>query len=124
MSTKERIISLMWDGVMLDAATEGWHLTVREEFPTLETHEDVVFESLYLRGFKLPVHPFLRWLLYYYGLELFHFNPNSNLHITIFIHLCEAYLAIASQFNLFRYFFWVKPHNSAKKTNVVGGTRI
>jgi hypothetical protein len=57
MSTKERIISLMWDGVMLDAATEGWRPAVGEEFLMTKTHEAVVFESAYLRDFGLPTYP-------------------------------------------------------------------
>jgi hypothetical protein len=73
---------------MLGATTEGWHPVAGEEFLTLKTSEDVVFESAYLCGFRLPTHPFFHGLLYYYGLQLFHLNPNSISHIAIFINLC------------------------------------
>jgi hypothetical protein len=110
VSTLEWVVTLVWDGVLLDVATEGWHTAVSEEFPTPETHKAVVFESAHLCGFGLPAHPFFCGLLYYYyWLELCHLNLNSILHIAIFIHLCVAYLGITPYFNLFRYFFWVKP---------------
>jgi hypothetical protein len=103
----ERLVALIRDDVLLDAATEGWRPTAREKFPTPVTHGVFVFELAYLHGFRLPAHPFFRGLLYFYRLELCHLNPNSILHITIFIHLCGAYLGIAPHFNLFLYFFWV-----------------
>jgi hypothetical protein len=45
-------------------------------------------------GLALPSCSFFRGLLYFYGLELHHLNPNSICHIAIFIHFCEAFLGI------------------------------
>jgi hypothetical protein len=41
-----------------------------------------------------PLHPFVRGLLFYYGLELQNLNPNTVLYIVCFIRLCEAYLGM------------------------------
>ena len=60
-------------------------------------------------------------LLSYYGISLVHLNPNSILHLAIFINLCEAYLGIESHFNLFRYFFHLKSFADAI---VVGATYL
>jgi hypothetical protein len=38
-----------------------------------------------------------------------HLNPNSVLHIAIFVHLCEAFLGIELHFDLFYYLFHLKP---------------
>ena len=66
------------------------------------------------------MHPFLRKLLHYYGIALCHLNPNSILHLVIFINLCEAYLGIDAHFNLFRYFFCLKPFSGSGAPKVVG----
>ena len=34
--------------------------------------------------------------------------PKHHIHISIFIHFCEAYLGILPHFNLFCHLFWLK----------------
>jgi hypothetical protein len=63
-------------------------------------------------------------LLYYYGLELHHLNPNSICHISIFIHFCEAFLGIEPHWDHFRFLFRVKPQPTSKNPSVVGGIGI
>ena len=92
---------LVFDGVLPDQATAGWRAAAGERFLTPDTDELVVFESFFVRGFGIPAHPFLRKLVHYYGIALCHLNPNSILHLAIFINLCEAYLGIDAHFNLF-----------------------
>jgi hypothetical protein len=72
----------------------------------------------------LPSCSFFRGLLYYYGLELHHLNPNSICHISIFIHFCEAFLGIEPHWDLFRFLFRVKPQPTSKNLSVVGGAGI
>lgn len=62
--------------------------------------EVVVLASFYERDFGLPLHLFMRGLLFYYGLELQNFHPNSVLHIVCFITLCEAYLGMPRHWKL------------------------
>ena len=66
------------------------------------------------------MHPFLWKLLGYYGIGLCHLHPNSILHISLFINLCEVFIGIASQFNLFHYFFCLKPFSGSGSPKVVG----
>jgi hypothetical protein len=75
-------------------------------------------------GFGPPSCSFFRDLLYYYGLELHHLNPNSICHISIFIYFCEAFLGIEPQWDLFRFLFRVKPQPTSKNPSVVGGASI
>jgi hypothetical protein len=56
----------------------------------------------------VPPHPFLRSLLWYYGLELHHLTPSGVLHIAVFITLCEAYLGVDLDLDLRKYFFCVR----------------
>ena len=39
------------------------------------------------------------------GIQLHHLTPNSILHITIFVQLCEAFLGILPHFDLFKSLF-------------------
>jgi hypothetical protein len=54
----------------------------------------VIFIAFLLRGLSLPPHPFLRGLLFAYGIQLHDLNPNTILHIACFITLCECFLGI------------------------------
>ena len=88
------------DRILLDEVMTGWHPAEGERFLNPRSGELVVFKDFYRRGSGLLAHPFLRKLLAYYGISLLHLNPNSILHLSIFINLCEAYLGIEPHFNL------------------------
>ena len=60
--------------------------------PTPEPGESVVFISYFLRGLGLALDPFVRGLMFYYGLDFHDLAPDSILHISSFIVVCEAFL--------------------------------
>ncbi len=62
--------------------------------PTPEPNESVVFVSHFLRGLGLALDPFVRGLMFYYGLDFHDLAPDSLLHISSFIVICEAFLCI------------------------------
>ena len=109
------------DGILLDKVTAGWRPVEGECFRNPRDGELVVFEDFYRMGFRILAHPFLRKLVPYYEISLVHLNPNSILHLAIFINVCEAYLGIELHFNLFRYFFHLKSFTGA---NVIGPTYL
>lgn len=113
-STQVDLEGMVVDGILPDQATAGWCAAVGERFPNPANGELVVFEDFYRRGFGLLVHPFLRKLLDYYGITLIHLNPNSILHLSIFINICEEYLDIDLHFILFHYFFHLKSFLGSK----------
>jgi len=92
-------------GVLLDCITTEWRPASGEPFPTPHTDEVVVFEDYFWRGLGFPVHPFLRDLLEIWAISLCNLHPNTILHVSVFIHFCEAYLGILPHFNLFRHLF-------------------
>jgi hypothetical protein len=65
----------------------------------------VSFTHFHERGFGTPTSNFFRGLLHYYGIELQNLNPNSILHIAVFVALCEDYLGIKPNFALWKYYF-------------------
>ena len=62
--------------------------------PTPKPGERVVFISYLLRGLGFALHPFVRGLMFYYGLDFRDLAPDSFLHISTFIVMCEAFLRI------------------------------
>src|SRR3990170_4641964 len=66
--------------------------------PTPEPHERVVFIPHFVRGLGFPLHPFVHGLMFYYGLDFHDLAPNSFLHISAFIVVCEALLRIPPHF--------------------------
>jgi hypothetical protein len=69
-----------------------WRPVKGEDIPIPNTNEIMVLFSFFQHGFGLPTCEFIRGLLHYYQIEPVHLNNNSILQITIFVHLCEAYL--------------------------------
>jgi hypothetical protein len=78
----------------------SWWICRGVTVPTEDTHEFVIYVPFLIYGLALAVSPFFRGLLDFYDLNLTHLNPNSILQVSIFIHLCEAYLGILPHFGL------------------------
>ena len=66
--------------------------------PNPRPHERVVFRPHFLCGLGFPLHPFVRGLMFYYGLDFHDLAPNFVLHILAFIVVCEAFFCIRPQF--------------------------
>jgi hypothetical protein len=89
-----------------------------------DTHESVVYVPFLIRGLALPVSPFFRGLLDFYDLNLTHLNPNSILQVSIFIHLCEAYLGIFPHFGLWKYLYHCRPGMAGGQHQLIGGASL
>jgi hypothetical protein len=97
------------------------HLTSGEDLPTPNTNEIVMFSSFLQRGFSLPTYDFFHRLLDHYQLKLVHLNLNSILQITVFIHLCGAFLGIPPNFSLLKNYFILKYQSSTANHKVIRG---
>jgi hypothetical protein len=121
---ENEIRKLVMRHLLLDREVLQCRPTTGEDIPTPNTNEIVVFASVFQRGFGLPVCDFFRNLMDHYQIELVHLNPNSILQITIFAHLCEAYLEIPPNFPLFKNYFFLKYQPSAANRKVIGGVGL
>jgi hypothetical protein len=74
-----------------------------EDIPMPNTNEIIVSTTFFQHEFGLPACDFFRGLLHHYKIELIQLNPNSILHIVVFVHLCEAYLVVLPNFALFKH---------------------
>ena len=68
--------------------------------PTPEPGKSVVFVSHLHWGLGCPMDPFVRGLMFYYGLEFHDLAPESILHISSFIVVCEAFVRTTPHFGL------------------------
>ncbi|KAM0868448.1 hypothetical protein ACQ4PT_041307 [Festuca glaucescens] len=84
----------------------------------------VTFVDFLIRGFSIPVHEFLRGLLFIYGIQLHQLTPNSLLHISIFVTLCECFLGIHLHWGLWKRIFYLHRNNSKNTIYNVGGVCI
>jgi hypothetical protein len=115
---------LVSEGLLQEKSLVNWRPSFRDPIPMENMDEIVTFYHFAERGLALPSCSFFRGLLYYYGLELHHLNPNSICHIAIFIHFYEAFLGNEPHWDLVRFLFRVKPQPTTKNPSVVGGAGI
>ncbi|KAK1616146.1 hypothetical protein QYE76_021663 [Lolium multiflorum] len=95
-----------------------------ESYPTPPMGYRVSFVDHLIRGLSAPIHPFLRGLLFIYGLQLHHLTPNSILHISIFITLCEAFLGVQPNWALWKRIFFCRRNGSPNVAYNIGGIVI
>ena len=79
--------------------------------PTPKSGERVVFVSHFLRGLGFALNPFVRGIMFYYGLDFHDLAPDSILLISAFIVMCEAFLRTPPHFGLWLKTFDVKPQS-------------
>ena len=101
--------TLVSAGLLPEKSVIQWHPALGEDRSYENTGEIVTFVPYLERGLGLPCSFFFSRLLRYYRIQLHHLTPNSFVHISIFVHLCEAFLGIEPHFELFRFLFHLKP---------------
>jgi hypothetical protein len=82
-----------------------WIVPADESVTRPPTGYVVSFVAFHERGFSVPAGRFIRGVLFAYGLQLQHLNPNNIQQMAAFEAMCEGYLDIGAHWNLFQYFF-------------------
>ncbi|KAK1617520.1 hypothetical protein QYE76_023037 [Lolium multiflorum] len=95
-----------------------------ESYPNPPMEYRVSFVDHLIRGLSTPIHDFLRGLLFVYGIQLHQLTPNSILHISIFITLCECFLGITPNWILWKRIFCLRRNGSHNTTYNIGGVVI
>ena len=76
------------------------------------------------KGLGFPIHPFLRGLLEFYGLQLHNLTPASVLHIAGFVALYELFLGVEDHFGLWKELFCLVPRSKKGSMYQVGGAEV
>ncbi|KAK1663539.1 hypothetical protein QYE76_051698 [Lolium multiflorum] len=95
-----------------------------ESYPNPPMEYRVSFVDHLIRGLSAPIHDFLRGLLFVYGIQLHQLTPNSILHVSIFITLCECFLGVAPNWALWKRLFRLRRNGSHNTTYNIGGVVI
>jgi hypothetical protein len=84
----------------------------------------VTFLDFLLRGLAVSVYEFLGGLLFVYGIQLYQLTPNSILHISIFVTLCECFLGIHPYLCLWKCIFYLRRNHLRNAIYNIGGVCI
>jgi hypothetical protein len=57
-------------------------------------NEVPMFARFVERGLALPANNFFKGLLQYYGIKYLNLNPNGIFHVSVFVHICGAFVGI------------------------------
>ena len=93
--------TLVLAGLLVPRSVIQWRPALGKDHPYENMGEIVAFTPYLERGLVFPCSSFFYGLLRYYRFQLHHLTPNSLVHISIFVHLCEAFLGIEPHFELF-----------------------
>ena len=116
--------TLVSAGLLPEKSIIQWRPALGEDRPYENTGKIVAFTPYFERGLGLPCSVFFSGLLRYYRIQLHHLTPNFFVHISIFVHLCEAFLGIKPYFEHFRFLFHLKPQLDSYDLDVVGGAGL
>lgn len=107
-------------GLQQDGALPSANVLARSEGGTdpLTVLGEII--TLVQCGFLVSPFEFLSLILDFYGLHLLHLNPNFIAFLSIFTHLCEAYLGVQPFLDLFRYFYEVRWMEASKISGCCG----
>ena len=95
-----------------------------ESAPNHSKGERVCLVPYLIKGLGLPIHPFLRGLLEFYGLQLHKLMPASVLHIAGFVALCELFLGVEPHFGLWKRLFCLVPRFKEGSLYQVGRAEV
>ncbi|KAK1663000.1 hypothetical protein QYE76_051159 [Lolium multiflorum] len=95
-----------------------------ESYPSPPIEYRVSVVDHLIRGLSPPIHEFLRGLLFVYGLQLHQLTPNSILHVSIFITLCECFLGVQPNWALWKRIFCLRRNGSHNVAYNIGGVVI
>jgi hypothetical protein len=118
------LLHLVSIGVLPSKELCSWRICHGVTIPTEDTHESVIYVPFLLRGLALPISPFFCGLLDFYRLNLTHLNPNSILQISIYVHLCEAFLGVLPHFGLWKYLYHCRPGMAGGQHQLVEGASL
>jgi hypothetical protein len=118
--SKSDLLHLVSIGVLPPKELCSWRICRGVTIPTEDTHESIIYVPFLIRGLALPIFPFFRGLLDFYRFNLTHLNPNSILQVSLFVHLCEAFLRVLPHFGLWKYLYHCRPGMAGGQHQLVG----
>jgi hypothetical protein len=119
--SREQLVRLVEAG-QLPPLTEAveWIAPAYESVPRPPKGYVVSFVAFHESSFSVPAGRFIRGVLFAYGLQLQHLNPNSIQQMASFEAMCEGFLGIGAHWHLFRYFFRFTYLREGSRVTMIG----
>jgi hypothetical protein len=116
MATRLALSELVTAGQLAaneDGRPAAWiDLPATDREPNLPHGYVVSFIHFHERGFAAPASRFLRGLCFHYGVELHNFAPNAISQAATFVSVCEGFLGILVNWDLWVYLFCGELHTA------------
>jgi hypothetical protein len=111
-------LNLLVAGGQLAANVDGqpaeWIVpSERDRFPNPPFGYVVSFVRFHERGFAAPASRFMRAMCYHYSVELHNFTPNAISQAAMFVGVCEGFLGIPVNWDLWVHLFHAELHTLA-----------
>jgi hypothetical protein len=111
-------LGLLVAGGQLAANVEGqpaeWIVpSEKDRVPNPPYSYVISFVRFHERGFAAPASRFMRALCYHYGMELHNFTPNAISQAATFVGVCEGFMGIPVNWNLWVHLFRAELHTLA-----------
>jgi hypothetical protein len=107
--TEKRLEELVRDGLLrpkMSRSQPEWIAPPSDHREPVPPEGYVVsFTCFHKRGFGVSASPFMRALLHYYKVQLHHLAPNAVSQAAIFATVCEGYLGMDPQWNMWLHLF-------------------
>jgi hypothetical protein len=100
--------SLEDEGFIPSRALCSWRSAVGDQTPAPREGEIVCLVSHIDRGISFPLSDFCSAVLAHFRVQPFQLTPNSVLIMSGFAALCEGYLGVRPQLDLFRFYYQIK----------------
>jgi hypothetical protein len=100
--------------VNVDAQPADWIMpSERDRVPNPPFGYVVSFVRFHERGCAAPASRFMQALCYHYGVELHNFTPNAISQAATFVDVCEGFLGIPVNWDLWVHLFRAELHTPA-----------
>jgi hypothetical protein len=101
--------SLVNSGFLCEKEMDLWRTATGDPYPMEKNPDEIpMFARFMEHGLALPASEFFKGMLRYYGIKYLNLNPNNIFHISVFVHLCEAFVDIKLHWIVFHKFFLLK----------------
>jgi hypothetical protein len=88
----EDLLVLLNSGFLREKEVDMWRAAAGDPYPMEKNPNEIpIFARFVERRLALPASDFFKGLLKYYGIEYLNVNPNKIFHVSVFVHLCEAF---------------------------------
>jgi hypothetical protein len=98
----EDLLALVNSGFLREKEMDMWRAAAGYPYPMEKNPNEVpMFARFVERRLALPASDFFKGLLKYYGIKYLNLNPNGIFHVSVFVHIYEAFVGIKPHWILF-----------------------